>query len=121
MPTIFETDWGIIEERIRDNEHTVAQITVFPQQIVPPHFHSRITETYIGREGHGVVFLDTEMTNLEPGSEIVILAGTVHVTLNIHKEGNLIFNAICRGPYDPNDDHIVDYPEGIQQLINQQI
>lgn len=46
-----------------------------------PHYHKKITETYIVLNGELSVFLDEKETRLRPGDRLIIKPGVVHYAL----------------------------------------
>lgn len=67
-----------------------------------PHYHTRLTETYVILEGQGVLELDDDRVLVAPGTVVTIPPGIVHRAV-----GQLRILNIVVPRFDPADEHEV--------------
>lgn len=58
----------------------VQALTLAPGQCVPWHYHSDITDSFVGLEGETVIETDnsSEIAKLQPGERFAVGPGTAH-------------------------------------------
>ena len=67
-----------------------------------PHYHKKLTETYVILEGEGVLELGDERVPVSPGTVVTIPPGTVHRAVGELRILNVVVPA-----FDPDDEYEV--------------
>ncbi len=98
-----ERPWGsytVLDDR---PDHKVKRIDVLPGRRLSYQRHARRAEHWFVVEGCGVVTLDGERINVDPGSTIDVARGVAH---RVENPGgtNLVFVEVQRGDYFGEDD-----------------
>lgn len=66
------------------------------------HYHQRCTEVYYILEGHGKMELNDDIIDVEPGTVVMIEAGTRHRLYSEEGVKTIVFGM---PPFDPEDEH----------------
>ena len=83
-------------------QHSLAHITLPPQQASLKHYHPEAEESYYIISGSGQVIINGEKCRLNPGEMIAIAPGQIHEISNPSPDESLTFIAICTPPWTPD-------------------
>ncbi len=112
LATYITKDHSSICELMHPEQHhnhnqSLAQAVVQPGQETQLHYHVKTEELYHILEGQGLMTLNTESFNVEPGDTICIPANSKHKIKNTANT-NLVFLCCCSPAYSHNDTFILD-------------
>lgn len=86
---------------------SLAEATLPPGAETEEHHHPRAEEMYYVLRGRGLMTLEGERREVEPGDGILIPPGTRHTIRNTGQEP-LVFLCCCSPPYSDEDTVLVD-------------
>ena len=99
-----ERPWGSYVVLDEGTDYKVKTITVFPGKRLSYQRHARRQEHWLVVHGVGLVTLDGEDHDVEPGSAVDVPVGVAHRIANTGPAEPLTFIEVQRGDYFGEDD-----------------
>ena len=99
-----ERPWGNYVVLDEGPDYKVKTITVFPGKRISYQRHARRQEHWLVVHGTGLVTLDGDDHDVQPGSAVDVPVGVAHRIANTGTEEPLTFIEVQRGDYFGEDD-----------------
>jgi mannose-6-phosphate isomerase len=99
-----ERPWGTYVVLDEGPDYKVKTITVRPERRISYQRHARRQEHWLVVHGIGVVTLDGQDHDVQPGSAVDVSLGVAHRIANTSPAEPLIFIEVQRGDYFGEDD-----------------
>tara|TARA_R110002074_G_scaffold306041_1_gene477100 strand:- start:1466 stop:1843 length:378 start_codon:yes stop_codon:yes gene_type:complete len=104
IPVTDIRPWGYFLVISNEQDYKIKKIIINPKSRLSYQYHNKRQETWVILSGNGIVTIDSNISKVYPGSQILIPPKSKHRIENTSNTENLEFIEVQTGEYFGEDD-----------------